>query len=141
MKAICPRFTSMVSNLFVPGYWAANIRSWRSYSSHALGKNWRLAVRINCWYAISSAVHYREPCDAPALRHPTQRYLAGYHYLVIRAVQPAGMLGRKCARISGNKLENLQTPLARYVLVQPWAQLVQVADRMGYSLLQELGLP
>ena len=49
----------MVSNLFMPGYWATSIRSWRSYSSHALGKNWQLAVRINCWYAISSAVRCR----------------------------------------------------------------------------------
>ena len=30
-------------------------------------------------------------------------------------------------------LKNLRTPLARYVLAQPWAQLVQVADRVGYK--------
>ena len=46
--------------------------------------------------------NYREPCDAPASRHPTQRHLAGYRY---SGCAPAGMLGRKCAKISGNKLE------------------------------------
>ena len=33
------------------------------------------------------------------------------------------------------KLKNLRTPLARYVLAQPCAQLVQVADRVGYRSL------
>ena len=32
-------------------------------------------------------------------------------------------------------LNNLRTALARYVLAQPWAQLVQVSDRVGYRSL------
>ena len=38
---------------------------------------------------------YREPCDAPALRHPTQRYLACHRY---SGCAPARTLSRKCWR-------------------------------------------
>ena len=37
-------------------------------------------------------------------------------------------------------LKNLRTPLARYVLAQPCAQLVQVADRVGYRSLAGAGV-